>query len=481
MGSEMGFRVGLVVFGACLLAGAPADAGEVIVLESWDGERPADADRLLSPLHAELSAGGYVTEPETLGPRIDRTLSEPGGLMTSAELAEATRLADDGYARYLHGDFAPAAELCADAVARFRRSPATLAQDQGRRELELKALVGLALAHKRLGHAEEAAGAMAEVVRSFRDVPFNRGLFGPEAHDLHRAVKAELEQQRSGALRIDVDDDSVVVFLNGKFEVVGDAFLPALPPGRYRVYVQKGTVPGRQHVVDVAGGAEARLAVTWELEAALRSGASSVGFQYGDPADRERLEAGHATLVARALGATGVVVVGIREYEGRRSIVGVFLSVDSGRPARIGALAVEPAEPGADLVRALGRFLAGGEAVPGLIVPGDAGARPEREARRPYRTWKWVAGVTGVLAVAAGVTLIALDEADHDPDGSLRESSLHTMTGGIVLTAGGAVVLGTSVVLWVLDARRPGPPARVQVGAAPTAGGGFGIVVGGSF
>lgn len=473
------FWVGTAVVCALALASGRADAADVVVLESWVGERPADAGRLLAPIEAELTAAGHTAGVAALAPRVERALSLPGGLMSPAELAEATRLTDDGYARYLAGDFDPAAELCADAAARFQVSPATLAQDQARRDLELKALVCLALAHKRLGHAEEAARAMAEVVRSHADRDFNRTLFGPEAHDLYRAVRAELGAQRPGALRVDVDDDSVVVFLNGRFEVVGDAYKPSLPPGRYRVYVQKGTVPGRMHVVDVAGGAEQRLAIDWELEAALRSGPGFVGLSYASAADRERLEAEHAAAVARALGASGVVVVGIREYEGRRSIVGAVLSVDSGRPARIGALAVEPAEPGPELIRALGRFLAGGEAVPGLIVPGTERPRP-RAARGPYRTWKWVATVTGVLALGAGVTLMALDESQYDDSGALRPDARDTVGLGIAVAAGGVVVLGTGVVLWVLD-KPPAPAREARVGVAPTPGGGAGLFVSGTF
>src|SRR3989337_1413223 len=44
---------------------------------------------------------------------------------------------------------------------------------------------------------------------------------------------------RHGGLEIDVDDDGVLVFVNERYEAVGDVAKDDLVPGRYRVYVQK--------------------------------------------------------------------------------------------------------------------------------------------------------------------------------------------------------------------------------------------------
>lgn len=73
-------------------------------------------------------------------------------------------------------------------------------------EVARKTLVGLALAHKRLGQVERAAEHMAELLRSFPDRGFNRALFGPEAHELFLGVKRDLEAQAPGALAIEVDE-----------------------------------------------------------------------------------------------------------------------------------------------------------------------------------------------------------------------------------------------------------------------------------
>ena len=441
------------------LASSVAHAGNVVVIESYEGTRPDDATSVLSPLHAEFRALGYQTPSNELSASVQAKVSRPGTGLSAAILAEAVRVVDAGYQRWLAGDFEEATTVLAEGLQRFQNSPASVAQEPKLRDSIQKALVGLALSHNRLGHGEEARRHMAEYIRSFPDRDFNRTLFGPEAHDLYRKVRQELEAQKRGTLRVEVDDDGAVVFINERYESVGTVERADLLPGRYRVFVQKGATSGRTHDVDVAPGTNQKLSITWQADSALHSSPDFVGFAFTNQSERLSLEAGYAAALGRGLGATGVVVITIATYQGRRAIIGSVLSLDSGRPYRMGVVALEPADPGEKAIRGLARFLAGGSPGPGLIVPdgnagGPAGPSSGRGGgERWYRDpWGWALLATGVVVAGAG-TGFALHAASlrEDARTAVDESEVrrlsdsadqYRLAGLVGIGAGAALVVG---------------------------------------
>ncbi len=458
----------LVVLGAVLAAGGGAQAAtptEVIVLESYAGERPDDASRLMAPLLEALTGASYAAGPSGLGRRIEETLSRRSAFMTDEELSDARRLVDDGYGSWLKNDFPTAIDKLSRAVKLFQASPATLAQDQTRRDTVFKALVGLALANKRQGDSDEATRAMAEVIRSFPDREFNRTIYGPEAHELYGAVKADLDAQGKGSLRVVVDDENVVVFVNERYESVGTLNKTDLLPGVYRVYVQKGTTPGRVHIATVVPGKEETVEITWELDASLKTDDAWVGLSFPNAAKRQKQESGVAVSVGRALGAKRVIVVGIGTHEGRRAMVGTVLSVETAKPLRSAMLSLEPAEPGEPQIAGLGEFLAGGEAIPGLIV-GEGALSPARETPHgPFRTWKWVVAGLGTSVIATGIVGLAIDgsckgEGRESPPGDptasgwfICQALWDTETLGIALIAAGVAIDVGAVYLFLKDGR----------------------------
>lgn len=452
------------------LPGVTLAAPPVIVLESHVGQRASDADYVLSPVFAEVAERGYSVGTLDLGANVEKRLSRPGLTLDDEALAETIRLVDAGWESWFQLDLPTVIDKMSLAVARFHRSPATLAQNQTRRDLVYKALIGLALAHKRSGNVEQATRAIAELLRSFSDRDFNRSMYGPEPHDLYRAVKAELAQQGRGALRVEVDDATAVVFLNEQYVGVGGAHRSDLFPGRYRVYVQKGSAVGRLHEIDIRPGVEERLVLSWGFEAALNTSDGFVGFRFADARERVRREAEYATLVARMLGAAGVVVVTLQPVQGRRSVVGAVLSLDTGRPTRTASLALEPALPDPMQLRGLGRFLAGGEPVAGLVVTEEKPERGEgtlESEPRPYRRWKWLALGTGATATALGVGLIVWEPSKFDEDGKLKQTRTDTTPAGVAFAVAGAALLGTGAWLWHLDAAAPETFAHVvRVGDA---------------
>lgn len=458
--------VGLWVVVCAMLVPARALGGETIVIETYVETRAPGTTKLFEPLYGEFLARGWAVGGE-VGTRIEERVSRSGEPLAPEQVAEYTSLVDDGYKSWIDGEFSAAIDKLGRAHEMIERKPGTVTQDRRLRDYGLKCLVGLALAHKRLGHAEEATRYMADVYRAFAaDRDFNRSLFGPEAHDLYLKVKKELEQAGRGTLRVDVDDEDAVIFLMERYEGLGH-ITRELVPGRYRVQIRKGTSPGRIRDVEIVAGGEQRLTVSLEFDLALTTRPDFVGLRFASEAEREELQARYATDLARAIGAESVVVLGTAVHEGRRSVVGSVLSLDSGRPYRVGILALEPVEPGTDQLRGLARFLAGGEPGPGIIVPGDRGHETERTLTRPYRTWKWVALGAGVMAFAGGITLWSIDgpqivEGDRQP----RENT--TELSGMLLTGAGGALVATGVVLFVLDSRRP---AERRFAVTPTSGG----------
>jgi hypothetical protein len=459
-------RVSLVVVALFLCLARPLLAAPpIIVLESHVGERTSDADYLLSPLLSEVAERGYSVGSLDLGAEVDKRLSRPGLTLDDEALAETIRLVDAGWESWFQLDLPTVIDKMSLALARFQRSPATLAQNQTRRDLVYKALIGLALAHKRTGNVEQATRAIAELIRSFSDRDFNRSMYGPEPHDLYRAVKAELAQHGRGSLRVEVDDATAVIFLNEQYVGVGSAHKADLFPGRYRVYVQKGSVVGRLHEVDIRPGVEENLVIAWGFEAALHTGKGFVGFRFTDAKDRQTHEAEYATMVARALGASGVVVVTLQPVQGRRAVVGAVLSLDTGRATRTASLALEPVLPDPMQLRGLGRFLAGGEPMAGLIVteekPMQVVTAQSTPQRRPYRPWKWLTLGTGVATSAVGVGLLVWEPSRYDDDGRLRPQHTDTTLPGLALVGAGAALVGAGAWLWHLDTESPQTTARV--------------------
>ena len=475
---------------ASALTAAPRRAradgsGRPIVIESWVAQRPADAGKLLGPVYSELAAGGFP-QPAQVAFRVATGLSRPGRAGTDAQVTAALDAIDAGYRDYTGGRFQTAIDELSRGLRQLRASPAALVGNAGRRQQILRGLVGLAMANKRLGHSAEATAAMAELIRSFPDRDISYKDYGPEPRDLYQEVKHDLAHQGLGSLSIDVDDDRTVVFLDEHYVGVGDVNLAGLPPGRYRAFVQQGEHTGRVHEVNVEPGEAAALTVSWQLDATLHSTGGHASMVFADDDSRRDSEALYAVRVARALGAPSVVVLGIHDNRGRRSVIGAVYSVDSTRPLRSGAVAVEPVEPEPARLQALGRLLAGDEAAARLVATvgdlggagagGAAGPAPgdSDTGGRPLRAWKWVTLGGGLAAVATGVTLIIIDRPATLDDGSRNPFARNTKPAGIVTTAAGAALTGLGVYFFVRDHQDQGqgrerPAATAAV--VPTAGG----------
>ena len=93
-------------------------------------------------------------------------------------------------------------------------------------------------------------------------------------------------------------------------------------------------------------------------------------------------------------------------------------------------------------------------------------ARSAPEISRPYRTWKWMAGVGAIVGFGLGTTLLVLDgNCTSDPVAPALEcpSVIETTMGGVISVASGVVLAGATWFMFRTDRRHR---ARVSVGTA---------------
>ncbi len=467
------------LFAAPQHAAARPESG--VLLEAYAGERPGDANELLAPVIEELSSAGF-TSPADASERIHRSLSTPGAPLSADQLAEVRRFIDSGYEQFVEGNFDLAVGDLSRGLDALMDAPGTLAGAPEHRELMLRGLIGVALSHKRQGRSVEATRAMAELLRTFPDKEISYQEYGPEPRKFYDQVKTDLAKEGLGSLRVTVDDPATVVFINERYVGVGDVTARDLLRGRYRVFVQQGERTCRVHRVNVEAGAETPLAITWELDAALRTESGPARLELPDEARRDRLAGPHAVHIARSLGAKQVATLGIQEVGGRRAIVGMLFGVDSSRPVRTGTVAIEPAQPSAEKLRKLGEFLAGDEEAARFLdplpLPVVAAEKPARRSGRPLAAWKWITLAAGLSAVGAGITLVAIDQPGVNPDGSRNDVSRNTATAGYATAGVGAALTALSIYFFIRDA---GDRAAADVAVVPIAGELGGVAVMGVF
>lgn len=472
-------------------AAAAAPGSEPVVVEAHAGQRPADADRLLAPVLAELRRNGFAG-PKIAASRIDDVLSRPSRAVTDQQISDALRAIESGYKKFLGGEFDVAIHEIERGLSVLRAAPAALVgKNDDRRSVVMRGLVGLALAHKRRGRATQATEAMKELVRSFPQNEVSYKDYGPEPREFFDAVRQDLAREGKGSIAVDLDDDRTVLFVNEHYVDAGDAKIRDLYPGTYRLFLQQGNRFGRVHEVVVEAGTTTTVSLSWQLDAVLRTDGTAA-LVFDDEAARRDLEARFAVRVARALGAPSVVVLGIRMNRGRRSVVGAFYAADSIRPLRSGAVAVEPVVPGVDRFEALARLLAGEDEAAALVSPlaDDAARRApagtvaaNRDDRdpgdgsRPFKVWKWVTLGAGLGAVAGGATLIALDNAGGARDRYERDTS----TAGIVTASAGALLTGVGIYFFIRDGGDQDEAGPDSASLVPLDRGGAALVVSGRF
>lgn len=459
---------------AALVAAASAAHADDLVIESHAGERPGEADALLGPVVDALAARGFATTAGS-AQAIVAEVSSPSAVLSATDLDAASRFIESGFQQFQEGNFGAALRDVEPGLATIERGLGTLITLPDLRDLRQRGLITLALARKRLGDEQLAREAAAELVRSFSDKPINTSTYSPEAVELVRDVRRELTAAGTGTIAVDTGDGTAVIFINETYAGVGKIEKTGLAPGSHRVTIRRGDVLGRLHRFEIGAGERRDVILSWSLEAALATDHSRAVLRFSSEDERAAREGELALGLATATGAKRVAVLGIRDLDGRRSVVGTVYATSSATPK--GAfVTTEPTLPSAETLGALGRYLGGDDSAARLISTlGHTGDRveiaPDRDPApsRGSNALGWVAVGTGVAALAAGGALIAIHEDEFDDQGDLNAEARDTRVPGIVVASAGAVVAGVGIYLLIRGSGESEPGTAIHV--APTDGG----------
>jgi hypothetical protein len=468
----------LVVCPSPSRAGTPGDAP--ILIESYEGDRAADAGTLLAPVYAELEHRGYVGG-DALVDVVRTKLSSDPGQLTPNQLVETQKSVERAYEKLVDGDYTASFDASTKALDQYRSAPALLAHEDAVRSLEQKALLLAARSAQALGRNDDAFKWMAEEIRSFPGQRPNGAEFDPSVGALYRQVSDELARQGHGTLEVSVSDPAAVIFVDERFVGTGHAKLDDAAPGRYRIYVDKGEQRGRVHTVDLAPHGSSNVSIAWEVDGAVTTGPGYVAVAaHGD-------DLAGAIQLSRSLGAPRLAVIGIRTVGGRRAVVGYSVHVES-QTRSYAAIQIEPLAPPEDTMRRLGALLAGDKSVStaDLITTEPA---PAGTTKAGMGTRRKLALAVGAAAIVLGGLAVAYDVSAHDtydastkePNNDMQNSLFEDSNRKYHLAQGlaiaGVVGAAAAVTLWFTS---PTASERLTVGAAPS-NSGFDVVVSGRF
>jgi hypothetical protein len=387
-----------------------------------------------------------------------------------------------GYQHFIDGEYDAALTAEQKALAIYQTAPGSLAGQEPLRDLEYKALLVGARSAEVLGRGDDSSALMAEAVRAFPERPPPSSQFDPKVGALYRNVAQEITRGGSGSLDVRVDDAGVVIFVDERYVGVGHAKLDNLAPGRYRIYVSKEDRPGRVREIDVTAGGTATVEVSWVLDGALRNANGHVEVRETDD------EHVAAIQLARALGASEVVVLTQRKLNGRRAVAGYAIEVDT-QHRTFAAVQVEPTPPSLDTMRRIGALLAGEHGVSDSDLITQEPPKPTGPTHLGARR-KWALG-TGALGVAALIAAGGFElssrstydasklEGNNDKQNALYDSANRKYQIAQGFAIGGAVCVAAAAALW-FTGRYETEPAAVSVAPVVT-GDGVSFVVAGRF
>jgi len=417
----MRHRLALFALGAGLLmrsSSAIAEGSVVeegLVIEVYTAEdparRPPEADEILGALFDELESRGFDTRGR-LGADVSRVW--PGGLEVSGdEVQNLDAIVNAARSAYSGGRWSAAETEYQRALDIARQAPAAIIGNDARLELVYKALLGRAMALKRLGKDHEAAAELMveEAIRAFPGLEPNR--YGAEVIALWRKVRDRLAAEGTGTLVVECTDPAAVIFVNLNYSGSRSTTKTDLLRGDYHVFAQAEGVAGRAYSVEVEPGHVSRLEIDWSFDTALRT-APYVGFEFGSPTEHHEHRFAYPARLAQRLGKSRAVAVGVSKTRWGLAVWG-FVVDASGRPLREGYVWISDPSDADELVRGFAGYLAGDPRADEIQTePFDPTApREQRRDGKPTRTVGLLGATTAGLTVGAisvGLAWTYLDE-----------------------------------------------------------------------
>ena len=438
--------------------------GKPILVRSHAGDLDRDSLQHLDAF-ARILGQHRALMGAALSKAMEARVSRPPGTLSGTDDA-ITRQVNSGRRAFVDGDFQRAVKLLEPARRALMNAEGRLSSNQSLRGALHTALLMLGHTYLRLKKPERATEAVSEAIRSFPDRDLSLVKYAPELVQFYKKVRLQLRRQDRATLRVTTEPAGCLVFINGRYAGLSPARVADLYAGRYSVYVQSARERGRVHQV-IMDGSERQLSINFGLDSVLRSG-GHLALHFSDAQQMNQKEVRYAASVARAVGASRVILVGVRTLDSGRVLRGTLVSTDGTRVVRSGSISLEPAAPSPATLRSLVDFLFSGKETPEVTVQGRPGSHKDGETVAATATdrqddggpgagWmglvKWVALGVAVAGLGAGIPLIAMDGSGTCDSGGRCPEQYETLAPGVAATAVGGVAAVGAVVLFVLDAR----------------------------
>lgn len=462
------------VVAAVFVAWIPmAHARDGIVLESYGGPRPKDAQKTLAPILTELSQHGFEAG-DSIGRLYEGKISRPRQNSLPADFAKQLKA---GQQEYIRGNYAAAVAKLQPLIDTAHDNSGAFAKNQALRQTMLDGLVALALAQDRNGDPKTARLTFEELARSFPGAQVPAGTWGANAAKQFAAVERDLKQQSQGRLIVKAPS-SAEVYVNERFEQNGNV-IKSVIPGEYRIFARDGAKQSRTYRINVRSAVDATVSIDLDLDAAVHSSPGWTGLEYAG-SDRERFEAKHAAMFATSIEERAVVVVGIDSD--KNVIFGALVNL-SGRDERRASI---PLGAGENSKKQLARFLAGEPATSDLVVLAGPGAprntridhgggsivdpAPHEPVKARWRGWPVLTGIATLGAVGASVYFFKIDGDCTDGTSNTASCPLFKdrTPHAFVSVGAGAVLAGITIYLLVT---RPSTPSNKSAYVVPTGDG----------
>lgn len=454
-----------------ILALATRANAERIALEAYVGERPPEAQPVMSTLRRVLARDakyGWVFDPTELAKRFATHRWLPGG--SKAVAADIARLSEAGRNSFLEAvtdaHLDKAEKMLRQAVDLARANTVAWVDELRYRESVQRALLFYALTrakqNERLAdkiasaspsarsklakEAERAASdrdsTIAELIRTFPTAVVSAKEYGVDAETLFQRVRKDLDKQGRGSLEIKASNPDIVVHIGERVpdhrKPVGD-----LVAGIHRVLVVESPTRSRVYEVPIYPNKTSRLIINSDLDAVLVLDASWAGFKYPAPEAQAREAEYIVDLVGRETNAAIATVFTVERSGKTTFVTGTLYSAKNGKIARSCRAEVARFDDESVMSGLLDCMLNGSQAKAVVLLqraqselPANAIVSAETAIKTPLaaasndseaepaplpgnRRWmKWTAiGAFGVGAVGGGLALkFALDANNADAE-----------------------------------------------------------------
>lgn len=421
------------------------------MLESHSVPRTALSARMVATVVGALGKGTLAGK--ALAAKLDRAYGQRPRKLTPERRAKLLADLKLGAEAAHVGQWKKVIRLILPVKQSLERATLSVSRSRTLFAALLRARLLLSNSYLRSSQPALAGQMMAAVLRAQPDHSLSTARYGPLLVRLYSRTKAALDRQRPASLQVDSSPSGALVFLSGRYVGVSPMKLDQLYPGTYDLLLIKNNHPSRVRRIVVQG--KKRVRVDLALQRAVLS-EGFAGLQLEEGPGRDVREVRLAMDIATRLGASKVVLVGLRRIKGRQVLVGKMTPVTIKGVPITAYVYVDRHAPSPESLRSLGRFLGGlGSPGPGIVVDDRAlrlttkrtpsTSRPGR--RRGLAIAGWTVVGVGLATALAGGVLLGIHNRIHIPSSQSRLYQTD-VEGKVTLGVGlGAAAIGAGLVL----------------------------------